>query len=109
MPDETLVKRFCIVVQLRPDTDLKRLSEDFPKILGLFNRLSDGKVEQIFRSSDGTLFGYFLKTATLLQFIRAEFDKLDSTVNGDAFLIYEVGEQFAGLGFSRAWTWLQHH
>jgi hypothetical protein len=102
-------KRYLVIVQLIKSSDIKRISRDAPEIIAMLNQVSHGELEQAFRSGDGTLFGYFAKTSTDPVFLRAEFEKSKSTTNGDAILIIELGEDFKGVGFSRAWTWLQHH
>ncbi len=109
MEDHDDPKRYLIIVQLIKSSDMQRIAREFPEIVSMLNQVARGELEQAFRSSDGTLFGYFAKTSTNLVFLRAEFEKSKSTTNGDAILIVELGEDFNGVGFSRAWTWLQHH
>jgi hypothetical protein len=41
--------------------------------------------------------------------MRPEFEKCEGTQNGDSLLVFEAGQLMAGIGFTRAWTWLQHH
>ena len=101
--------RYLFIAQLKPDTDLARVQVVAPDILKLLARFSNGEQESAFRSNDGLLFGFFLRTTVAPRIMRAEFEKLTSTENGDDALIVEVGEDHAGTGFSRAWTWLQHH
>lgn len=102
------MKRLLVVIQLKTDSTIQRLQHDAPKIIRFLEGISRGELEMAFRSNDGLLFGYFVKTATP-QFIRPEFEKCDGTQNGDSILAFEAGELAAGIGFSRAWTWLQHH
>lgn len=101
--------RYLFIARLKSDSDLDRVKQVAPDILQLLTRFSNGEQENVFRSNDGQLFGVFLRTAINPHIIRAEFEKLTSTENGDDALIIEVGEGRAGIGFSRAWTWLQHH
>jgi len=100
--------RCLAVIQLKADSTIQRLAADVPKIVDFISRFSRGEHELAFRSKDGLLFGYFLKTETP-QFLQAEFDKCEGTQSGDSFLVVEAGHLIAGLGFTRAWTWLQHH
>lgn len=101
-------KVFLIIVELGNSSNMQRIAKDIPGILSVFKRLSNGLPEQVFRSDNGRLFGYFTKSKKSINFFRAEFEKSGSTINEDTILVLEVGEQFTGLGFSRAWTWLQH-
>jgi hypothetical protein len=41
--------------------------------------------------------------------MRPEFEKCEGTQNDDSLLVFEAGQLMAGIGFTRAWTWLQHH
>jgi len=99
---------FLALIQLDPKSRFDRLKDTVPDIIDLLNRFSKKDMEQVCRSSDGTLFGFFLRTKTHPNIIRAELEKLVATTNNDTFLIVEVGKKFGGRGFSRAWTWLQH-
>jgi hypothetical protein len=101
-------KRCIAIIQLRADSTIQRLAADVPKITDFVGRFSKGEHELAFRSNDGHLFGYFLKTATP-QFLQPEFDKCEGTQNGDSLIVFEAGELLAGVGFTRAWTWLQRH
>ena len=109
MDTEREERRYLIVIQLDKSSDMQRLARDVPVIQETLGGVTKAALLLAFRSSDGTLFGFLVKTATLDHFIRAEFEKCKSTTNKDSFLIIEFGEKFNGIGFSRAWTWLQHH
>ena len=100
--------RCLAIIQLKSDSTLQRIAADVPKIMNFVNRFSNGEHEQAFRSNDGLLFGYFLKT-NAPQFLRPEFEKCEGTQNGDSLLVFEAGQLITGLGFRRAWTWLQRH
>ena len=109
MTEKAEIKRYIAIVQLKSDSTTERLSRDVPQIIDFISRMSDGPKEQVFRSSDGLLFGYFFNSSAPSAVMRAEFEKCNGTANGDALLVFEAGELATGLGFSRAWTWLQHH
>lgn len=100
--------RCMAIVQLANDSTLQRVAKDVPEIVKLIARFSNGEHEQAFRSNDGLLFGFFLKTDSV-QFLKAEFQKSQATTNDDSILVVEIGKLIGGLGFSRAWTWLQRH
>ena len=102
-------KRYLIIVQMDKASTIERLGKDVPNIIAVFQRVSRGELELAFRSSDGTLFGYFVKSSTKPVFLKVEFEKSQATTNKDTTLIVELGDQVDGSGFSRAWTWLQHH
>ena len=65
------------------------------------------KSEQVFRSNDGQLFGYFILTSVPTGVIVAEIKASTNFRNCDSIILFEVGEDLNGVGFSRAWTWLQ--
>jgi hypothetical protein len=106
MASET--KRYLAIIQLKKDSTIQRVADDVPEIVEFIKRFSKGEQEQAFRSNDGLLFGYFLKT-NAPEFMRPEFEKCEGTQNGDSLLVFEAGQLMAGIGFTRAWTWLQHH
>ncbi|WP_147430910.1 hypothetical protein [Oceanibaculum indicum] len=101
-------KKYIVIVQLRSDSDIQRIANDCPKIIELIKGMCRNDCEQVFRSPDGTLFAYFVKTSSPSVFFRAEFEKHHATTNDDKIIVLEVGEDFSAIGFSRAWTWLQH-
>jgi len=107
MDSET--KKYLVTVRLKNDSSMSRIATDCPEIIQLIKGFSSDAIELVFRSNDGILFGHFIKTNQQITFIRAEFEKLKHTVNEDSILIIELGKEFNGLGFSRAWTWLQRH
>jgi len=102
-------KTLLIIIELNSSSDISRIGRDVPGIIEVMRRLSLGKHEQVFRSDSGRLFGYLVKSSAPANLFRVEFEKCSSTVNSDTILVLEVGEEFAGYGFSRAWNWLQHH
>jgi hypothetical protein len=102
-------QRILAIVRLKGQSDMARIARDVPDIVELFKRLSDDEMEQVFRSNDGQLFGFFMKTGKPIAVIRAEFEKLPATQDGDTILVVSIGEKFEGVGFSRALTWLQRH
>jgi hypothetical protein len=108
--EERTLKRWCLLVALRPDSDTGRLVRDVPMILEMIKGFSNGEYEQCCRSNDRLLFGYFLKSKKPADMMRAEFESCRGTIDGDHMMIFEVGEGLAGTsGFARAWTWLQRH
>jgi len=105
---DTAAKRCLSIIKLRADSNLQRIQTDIPKIVAFIRRFSKDQHELAFRSNDGLLFGFFLKVA-IPQFLQAEFEKCEGIVTGDSFLVFEAGPLLAGIGFSRAWTWLERH
>ncbi len=101
--------RYLAAVQLKAGSAMERLTEDVPVVIDAINGISKGHREAFFRSSDGTLFGFFLETSRETGEIRAAIVNCTGFRNGDAVLVVELGDKFDGVGFTRAWTWLQHH
>ena len=110
MPEEqTEPTRYCALIQLGKSSDIRRVAETVPVIVKTIERWSKGEMEQLCRSNDGQLFGFFFKSTKPVAMMRAEFESSGANSNTDSFIVFEVGDQFSGQGFSRAWTWLQHH
>lgn len=102
-------KRYCALVTLNQESDMQRISRDVPLIIQSIKQTSTGEFEQLCRSNDGLLFGFFMKSSKPTPVIRASFESCTGTRQGDSFIVFEIGEDFNGIGFSRAWTWLQRH
>jgi hypothetical protein len=102
-------RRYCALVQLSKSTTMQRVAADVPQIVETFQRWSSGEMEQLCRSNDGQLFGFLFKSSKPAQMLMAEFQSCRGTVHEDSFIVFEVGDEFSGTGFTRAWTWLQHH
>lgn len=102
-------RRYCVLFQLNPATNLHGLKATVPGVIDLVRRWSAGEMEQLCRSNDGQLFGYLLRSKKPPAMMRAEFDAASFTSNADSMMIFDVGDDFAALGFSRALTWLQRH
>lgn len=108
--EERTLQRWCILVMLRADSDTARLVRDAPVIVELVQGFSNGEHEQLCRSNDRLLFGYFVKSKMLPDMMRAEFESCRGTINGDHMMVFGVGDGVSGTsGFARAWTWLQRH
>lgn len=101
--------RVCAIVQLKNDSSFGRVREDAPIIVRTVQSFAKGPLELVFRSNDGILFGWFFETDKPLGMLQAEVNGCTGFRNGDAFLVFELGKGLGGVGFSRAWTWLQRH
>ena len=101
--------RLLAVVQLGASSDRGRVRDDVPEIIKALSRCADGAPENAFRSSDGMSFGFFLTSDQPLGKTRSMIEGSTGFRNSDALLLLEIGPEVAGAGFSRAWTWLQHH
>jgi hypothetical protein len=99
-------KRYLAIVQLAGGADRPR--SDIALVAEWLRRFAKSEHELAFRSSDGLLFGFFLRTASQ-RFMRAEFEKSPGTRNGDALMLVEIGELVDALGFNQGATWLQRH
>lgn len=105
---ESKTKRLLVILQLG-SSDIGHIKTVVPDVIETLDRASDCKTEQVFRSSDGTLFGFFMRTHLGPHHIRTKLEGLQTTRNTDHILTIEIGEDFSGgIGFTRAWTWLQH-
>lgn len=107
--------RYLIVIRFADEGDLRaRARESAPKVKAIIERLSEKECQLAFTSRDGSVFGYLLKVAVPLGQIRATlFGEMGggtaALLRADHYFAVECGNGHDGLGFSRAWTWLQHH
>jgi len=100
---------------------IERLQKAAPEILLALTKVSNGNMEQAFRSTDGSTFGYLVKTGafaqTILQALHTSpTDSYTSNIGesplqgDDAAFVLELGEDIKGDNlFNRAKTWLQRH
>lgn len=119
-------KRFLVHIRIGSAAPSRqRLIDACPAVKATIERLSNGNCQLAYTSSDGGTFGYLLKTSKPSAMIRAEIEGTSNKppkygedepmppssplLNDDCILVLEIGEDFAGHGFSRAWTWLQRH
>ena len=101
--------RYCAIIQLSKASTMQRLADVVPAMKSLLERWSKGEMEQLCRSNDGHLFGYLFRSTKPEAMFKAEFERSFATVNDDSIIIFEAGDCVFGHGFSRAWTWIQHH
>jgi hypothetical protein len=113
---ETPAKRYLIIVRFGPEEPIRtRALKSVPEFVKIIERFAGKELQLAFTSRDGSTFGYLLKTSTPLRIIhRALFGEDNSPgtaalLRNDDFFAVEVGAEIDGRGFSRAWTWLQHH
>ena len=100
-------KRYLVIVQFKADTPLSDLAKRVPGLQGFISQLSNGEMEQVFRSPQGHIFGMFFKSRKAEGIIRSVLD--NATANGDGFIVIEVASLAAAKMFGRPATWLQHH
>lgn len=117
------LRRYLIVLNLG-EASPQRLIGLVPAYLAALGRLSLVPTEQAFHSATRELCGYFI-TSRLApkQIIAALESPARGSIQGgmdmastpflnskDALMVLELGEAFlAGVGFTRAGTWLQRH
>jgi hypothetical protein len=109
MNDDRVERRYCALIQLTKSSSIPRVAESAPPLITMIKRWSNGEMEQLCRSNDGQLFGFFFMSKKPAGMMMAEFESSGVLATGDSFIVFEVGDEFSGTGFSRAWTWLQHH
>lgn len=109
MAEEWVSRRYCALFQLEAKSDIRRVAAAAPGLVGLVKQWSNEECEQLCRSNDGQLFGFLFRSKKPTAMMRSEFASSPFSQGSDSFIVFEIGEGFAGSGFSRAWTWLQHH
>lgn len=107
---------YLVVVRLAAaNANPARLRESAPIVKTVIEKYSDRETQLVFTTPDGSTFGWFINTNQPIEKLRAAlYGETKDTVhagllNDDSLLILQVGEEYAGRGFSQAWTWLQHH
>jgi hypothetical protein len=117
MPEKVL-HYFLVIVRVGEKPPPKgRTTEAIGHVKRVAERFSyQGREYQLaFSSHDGATLGLFIMSDAHPNQIRAAlYDKpmeVDTPplLNEDSCLILELGEDFSGRGFSRAWAWLQRH
>jgi hypothetical protein len=117
-------RNFLIHVRIgqgKPDLSrIKSAASNFQQIL---KDISED-LQLAYTSHDGATFGFFIKSKKKADQIRLIIESPGKTdidgrhltsvtgsplLNDDSMLVLEIGDDFSGRGFSRAWTWLQHH
>lgn len=109
MNEDRITRRFCAIFQLNKASDLQRVANAVPAFVKMIERWSKGEMEQLCRSNDGQLFGFLFKSTKPVIMLRSEFEGSNASHGLDTFIVFEVGDEHCGSGFSRADTWLQHH
>lgn len=106
---------FFVLIKYKGDVPtIQRIRESAPLVKTAIEKLSRNDCQLVFTSDSGDCFGYFLKTKLPVGVIRAELEGRTESSSSSALrsdddvLVVEIGKQFDGSGFSRAWTWLQH-
>jgi hypothetical protein len=107
MDSNTDQKSYCVIFQLEQGAGMGRVAMCVPGLIKLVERWSGKNMEQLFRSSDGQLFGYLFKSQKPLAMMRSEFEGSLSTQNKDTFIIFEVGKNHSKVGFGQAAFWIE--
>ncbi len=112
MPQDRENTRYLVILTLG-DASPARLTSLVPSLTSLLKNLSTEPIEQAFRAAAADVFGYFLRSKLPAQQLVAQIQSPNRTEpflsNSDSLLVIEIGDDFAGFGRSRAWTWLQRH
>lgn len=121
---DKIPSKFMILIKLAANPSRQRLQEAATGIKEAVETITDKKDYQlVFVSEDGGCFGFLVKASLAARQIRyrvespGKQDRYGHPVgpqaasplrDGDAILVIELGDDFDGSRFSRAWTWLQH-
>lgn len=110
-------KRYLIHIRLDDHTfSAQRAAEIGKTVKEMIAHISKDNHELAYITRDGSSFAFLVKTKlpagaimSILEGTQWEGDRTAILSKGDKVLILEIGEDFSGLGFSKAWTWLQHN
>lgn len=107
---EEEARRYLVLFQIGgTEKTLARIQQTAPGVKQALENVSGGDCQLVFASNDGGTFGFFIRSTLPTTMIRSTIETHGSTRSGDSMLVLEIGEKFAGIGFSRGWNWLQHH
>lgn len=85
-----------------------RVKEVVPHAMKAIKSIESEAGQLVFTDSDGVTLGYVLITPKPLHVIRSVITKAQGWSDYDSCLILELTDGFTGVGFSKAWTWMQH-
>lgn len=109
-------KVFLVVIRFsNENSNRAHLLEVAPLVKSIIEKDSDKECQLAYTDKDGYSFAWLLKTNSSARKLRDQLFVSDNNGkgcairNGDNLVIFEVGDEFDGVGFSNAWTWLQHH
>ena len=114
MTSEPESRRFLIHIRLGggAQADRAHILDVARHLKETARHISNGECHLAYTSHDACTMGYFVKTALDTKNIKKQITSTrDSSVllNDDSIMILELGRAFDGIGFSGAWSWLQHH
>lgn len=109
------MKTYLVFIKLGGGNDLtrERIAEAARSSMRTINEITGGDYKMAFASSDGASYAFFVRHGKEARFIRSALygagRHQTALLNDDSCLVLEIGPDFDGMGFSDAWTWLQHH
>lgn len=119
MTSKMSTTKYAIIIRIGesiPTPD--RVREAWTAVREILNEISEGQMQMMFSTPDGSTAGFFVEVPSaasahaIMQGLTGKnnLHKGDTIVrNDDSIIVFEVGSDFSGSGFSRAWSWLQHH
>lgn len=107
MAEVTGERRYLALFRIGSETPRDRALTTMQTIAGLVDRWSGKEREAVFHADSGYFSAFLLSSSKPAGAMQAEFRNSPGIGSADAVLILEVGEDYGGAGFSRAWTWLQ--
>ena len=72
-------------------------------------KIGKGQCQMAFSTSDASFLGLFVKTSLAAAQIRARFDALIHREDRAFVWVLALADEFAAIGNSRGWQWLQHN
>lgn len=108
-------KTYFVVIRYGGDEPIiNRIRECAAEVKETIERVSSGRNQLVFTSQSGDCFGYLLQSELPMGAITAKLngethsDEPSPLRIEDRTFIIEVGEQYGGRGFSKAWNWLDY-
>lgn len=109
-------KVLLVVIRLsNENSNTTHLREIAPLVKSIIEKNSNKECQLAYTDKDGYSFAWLLKTTSPARSLRNQLIGSDNNGrgcalrSGDNLIVFEVGKDYDGVGFSNAWTWLQHH
>jgi hypothetical protein len=98
-------RRFLVIVRGDKPSQTTTTAKS---VMDTLSRMSRGKAQLAFSSADASVVGVFAKMAKPTPVIRAALEEASTYKDRGFVLVLELGADFAAIGNSSGWQWLQH-
>ena len=103
-------KMVLVILRISSDEESakSRVKNVVPHAMKAIKSIESEAGQLVFTDNDGVTLGYVFITSNPLHVVRSVITKAQGWSVYDSCLILELTDGFTGVGFSKAWTWMQH-